>query len=81
MTEVIKLKRRVSGGRLVIGVSPLITGNSGIASGECVWDSIASIMYIGAGDNGSGFSTTIVAITNAIPALGYVNLHALCGGI
>lgn len=62
MTEVIKLKRRTTGSALVIGTVPLTTGVGGIAAGEAVWDSIASIFYIGAGDDGSGNSTSIATI-------------------
>jgi hypothetical protein len=55
----IKIKRRNTGGALVIGTAPLTTGVGGIASGEPVYDAQTDILYIGKGDDGSGNSTAI----------------------
>ncbi len=55
----IKLKRRNTGGALVIGTAPLTTGAGGIGSGEPVYDAQTDILYIGKGDDGAGNSTTI----------------------
>lgn len=65
MTNVIQIKRRESGGALVIGTAPLTTGAGGVKSGELVYDAIADITYIGRGNDGSGNSTSISLQGNA----------------
>jgi len=62
MTIKMQTKRRNTGAALVIGTAPLTTGAGGLLSGEQVWDGLANILYIGKGDDGSGNSTSIVAI-------------------
>ena len=62
MTIKMQTKRRNTGTALTIGTAPLTTGAGGLLSGEQVWDGLANILYIGKGDDGSGNSTSIVAV-------------------
>jgi len=61
----IQLRRRNTGSPLVSGTSPLIGGAGGIKSGEPVWDNLANILYVGAGDDGSGNALSIKVIGGA----------------
>ena len=58
----IQVTRRNSGNALVPGTAPLATGVGGLASGQLVFDAVASILYIGVGDDGAGNSISISAL-------------------
>jgi hypothetical protein len=62
MSNVVQLKRRNTGGALVVGTAPLTTGAGGLKSGEPVYDAVADILYIGKGDDGLGNSTSIAYV-------------------
>ena len=65
MAGIVQIKRRVSGAALSIGTAPLVSGASGLKSGELLYDSQGNALYIGRGDDGAGNSTSVVAVGGA----------------
>lgn len=75
----LQISRRNSGAPLVPGTAPLSTGVGGLASGQLVFDAVTSVLYVGAGDDGAGNSTSISALggTGAFNARGAQNAQFL----
>lgn len=75
----VQVTRRNSGAALVPGTAPLAAGAGGLASGQLVFDAVANILYVGAGDDGVGNSTSIVTLagTGAYNTRGVENAQFL----
>ena len=66
-SQVIRIKRRLTGGA---------GAPSALASAELAYNNIDSTLYIGAGDNGSGQATSVVAIAGANAVGNFVTLDS-----
>ena len=64
-SQVIRIKRRLTGGA---------GAPSALASAELAYNNIDATLYIGAGDNGSGQATSVVAIAGANAVGNFVTL-------
>ena len=63
----VKIPRRVTGAPLVPGTAPLTMGIGGLGAGQLIYDSVSNVLWIGAGDDGSGNSTAIMPISDIAP--------------